>query len=133
MREVHLVVNGIHQNSYKVEKAFDNITDAERYIEYMQFHTSNKLWINTINSYGMGEFKYPELEEIPMILAQIDSNNNVLGVRIADNARKKKEDRFDNLFTFYLPKRIGENLQEYLTRAKRIAIEKQSEYLANKK
>lgn len=128
-KKIYIVVKGHDNNFYSISKIFSNKEDAEKYIDYMQFYTSELLWIIESDI----EDKYIQEDKgIPLVNAYINADNRVFRVNIADYSYSNKEQRFSNLFTFYLERNENENLQDFLIRAKQIAIKKQIEYMKNK-
>lgn len=130
MKEIYLVAKGKDKDFYKIDKTFDCIDDAEKYIKYMQFYTSENLWIITMNNYFKGEY-IQENKGDPLIIAYINSEDKVFKVSISDVTETSKEERFVNLFTFHLARNKKEKLSQFLIRAKEVAIQKQEEYLKN--
>lgn len=125
MHTIYVVVKG-QKDYYLIDKIFHNKEDAEKYIEYIQFYTHESLWI--IES-DINENYVKEDKGDPLITAHVNIDNRVFKVEITNYSKSNKEQRFSNFFTFFLERYDGENLQDFLKRAKRIAIKKQLEYL----
>lgn len=128
MKEIYLIATGKDRLSYTVDTVFENLDDAKKYIETMKFYTPNDLWIINSTEYFKNEYKIPDYGD-PIITVYLN-NNKVINVYIA-NIRDKniKEERSGNIFRFRLAREKNESLEEFLHRAKAIAIQKQNEYM----
>ena len=130
MKEIYFVAKGKDTSYYTVEKSFDCIDDAKKYINRMQFYTSENLWIVNIDNYFKNEEPgYPKID--PLVIAYLNDLNNVFKIVISDHP-ELGEQRFSNMFRFYLPIKENESYEEFISRAKTEAKKKQEEFLKNK-